>query len=165
MSSSPRLALPFLAAGQARKETTHNEALQLLDLLVAATVEQEPISDPPAAPSLGACYLVADAPTGAWAGKPQTVAGYTEGGWRFVTPVEGLHAYVKSRAQLACYRNGTWEIGMLRAASVLVDGRQVVGSRAAAIATPTGGSVVDVEARGAVDQVLLALRDHGLIEQ
>ena len=36
MSGTPRLDLPFLSAGQAQKEFTHNEALQTLDLIVAA---------------------------------------------------------------------------------------------------------------------------------
>lgn len=164
MSGSPRLALPFLSAGQAQKEATHNEALQTLDLLVGAAVEQEPISDPPAAPVPGACYLVAEAPTGAWAGKSQTVAGYTSGGWRFLAPVEGLVAYVKSTAQFACYREGSWETGVLRGSSLVLAGQQVVGTRAAAIASPTGGSTVDNEARGAIADVLAALRQHGLID-
>jgi hypothetical protein len=34
----------------------------------------------------------------------------------------------------------------------------------AAIPGPSGGSNVDVEARAAIDQVLAALRHHGLIE-
>jgi len=80
MTSSPRLALPFLNVGQAQKEFTVNEALQTLDLVVAAAVEQEPLGEPPATPAIGACYLVDAAPTGAWAGKPQSVAGYTDGG-------------------------------------------------------------------------------------
>jgi hypothetical protein len=164
MSSSPRLALPFLSVGQAQKEATHNEAIQALDLIVAAAVEQEPVADPPAAPAPGACFLVAAAPTGAWAGKPQAVAGYTSGGWRFITPIEGMTVYVKATAQFACYRQGRWEMGILRGASLVVGGQQVVGSRTAAIASPAGGSTVDSEARGTIEDMLAALRHHGLID-
>lgn len=164
MSGSPRLALPFLSAGQAQKEITHNEALQMLDLLVAAAVEEEPISDPPATAALGACYLVADAPTGAWTGKPQNVAGYTDGGWRFVTPAEGFLAYVKATARFACYRDGGWELGVLRGDRVVLGGKQVLGTRAAAIAAPLGGPVIDAEARASIGDLLAALRQHGLID-
>ncbi len=39
MAATPRLALPFLTAGQAQKEFYHNEALQTLDMVAAAAVE------------------------------------------------------------------------------------------------------------------------------
>lgn len=118
------------------------EALPL-DLVVAAAVKQEPLGEPPATPAIGACYLVDAAPTGAWAGKPQTVAGYTSGGWRFIRPTEGMVVSLKSAAQFTCYLDGAWEIGVLRGSRVFVDGQQVVSSRASAIASPTGGSTVD----------------------
>lgn len=164
MTGTARLALPFLSAGQAQKEITVNEAFQALDILVAAAVEEEPLADPPASPAIGSCYLIATSPTGDWAGKPQYVAGYTSGGWRFIEPVEGLNVYVKSSAQFARYRAGTWEMGVISGASVLIAGKQVVGPRTTAIAAPTGGSTVDVEARSALDAILEALRQHGLID-
>ena len=37
-SATPRWALPLLAAGQAEKELTHNEALLLLDMAVQPSV-------------------------------------------------------------------------------------------------------------------------------
>ena len=47
---------------------------------------------------------------------------------------------------------------------LFVDGEQVVGTRAEAIASPAGGATVDAEARTAVSQILAALRTHGLID-
>jgi hypothetical protein len=132
MSGTPRLGLPFLSAGQAQKEFTHNEALQTLDISVAPAVEQAPLQDPPASPALGSCYIVGDSPTGAWVAKSQNIAGFTTGGWRFVPPLEGFAVYVKAEAQAACYRAGTWEIGVLRGSSLVIGGDQVVGSRVAA---------------------------------
>jgi hypothetical protein len=38
-----------------------------------------------------------------------------------------------------------------------------VGPQAAAIASPAGGSIVDVEARAALGALLATLREHGLI--
>jgi hypothetical protein len=50
MSGSARLNMPFLIPGQAQKEFFHNEALQTLDLVAAAAVEEGPRSDPPPRP-------------------------------------------------------------------------------------------------------------------
>jgi hypothetical protein len=53
---------------------------------------------------------------------------------------------------------------VVRAASVLIDGQQVVGPRENAIDSPSGGSVIDGEARTTIEAILDALRNHGLIE-
>ena len=119
---------------------------------------------PPASPAIGACYIVAAGPTGAWIGKQLNLATYTAGGWRFIAPVEGLTAFVRSSSIWATFRSGAWEQGILRGSNVTIAGQQVIGGRIAAIAGPAGGGVVDVEARSAVGQILTALRLHGLIE-
>jgi hypothetical protein len=164
MSGTARLSLPFLSAGQAQKEITHNEALQTLDALVAGAVEEPPRADPPTTPAVGACYIVGSAPTGEWAGKPQYLAAFTTAGWRLLPPVEGMTLFVRSDAVSAVYRAGAWELGQVRASSVLIGGQQVLGSRAAAIASASGGATVDSEARAVLDQILGALRQHGLID-
>jgi hypothetical protein len=163
MSATPRLRLPLLAAGQAQKELFHNEALQLLDAVVAAAVEEPPMAVPPAAPASGSCYLIASDPSGAWSGHAHALASYSAAGWRFVAPVEGMTVYVGSNGLAATYRNGGWEIGLLSAAAIQVGGLQVVGPRAAAIPGPVGGSSVDVQCREAIELILAALRQHGLI--
>lgn len=164
MSGTPRLNLPFLSAGQAQKEFTHNEALQTLDIVVAGAVEEGPRVAPPASPAIGACYIVDASPTGAWAGKAQSVAAFTNGGWRFVTPVEAMSVYVRTSGTWASYRLGAWEIGTVRGSRVVLGGQQVLGNRAAAIGSAAGGTVVDVQARAVIDQILAALRQHGIIE-
>ena len=164
MSGTPRLALPFLSPGQAQKELLHNEALQLLDVVVAAAVEEPPRSSPPSVPALGACYIVGGPATGEWAGRDGSLTAFTSAGWRYVAPVEGMSAFVRSSAVRALYRAGTWELGAMRGSSVICGGQQVVGSRVAGIADPAGGATVDAEARSAIGQLLAALRQHGLIE-
>ena len=139
-------------------------ALQTLDLVVAAAIEEAPLADPPASPLIGDCYIVGTSPTGAWSGKPQCLAGWTSGGWRFAVPVEGMSVYVKSDAVFATYRQGSWEIGVIHASSVIVAGQQVLGPRLPAIASVAGGATIDSEARTAINAVLGALREHGLIE-
>ena len=132
-------------------------------MLVSGAVEGPPLASPPAAPIVGTAYIVAQGATGAWAGKTDCVAAWTSGGWRFISPVEGMSLYDHSSGALATFRNAAWEIGALRGSSLRIDGLQVIGPQGAAIASPAGGSVVDVEARAALDTMLATLREHGLI--
>lgn len=120
--------------------------------------------EPPLSPSLGSCYLVASSPSGEWAGKDDSIAAFTSGGWRYVAPTEGMSVYVKSSGTWANYRLGAWEIGLLHGAGLIIGGEQVVSTRAAAIASAAGGSTIDSEARVVIDQLLAVLRHHGLIE-
>ena len=139
-------------------------ALQTLDMTVAGCVEEAPRAAPPAAPAIGACYVVDLTPTAEWTGKPQCIAAFTSGGWRFMAPQEGMQFYVRATGTWAAYRAGAWELGTVRGASLVLGGEQVVGSRSAAIASPAGGALVDTEARAAINQILTSLRQHGLIE-
>jgi len=136
----------------------------LLDIAVAAAVEESPLSAPPSAPAPGACYIVAGPATGEWAGKEGSLAAFSSGGWRFVAPVEGMSAFVRSSVVWALYRAGAWELGAVRGSSLICGGQQVVGNRGGAIADPAGGTTVDAEARTAIGQILAAMRLHGLIE-
>ena len=52
--------MPFILPGQAQKELFHNEALQVLDIVVAAAAEEAPGNDPPLSPTSGSSYLVGD---------------------------------------------------------------------------------------------------------
>jgi hypothetical protein len=164
MSDTPRLSLPFLSVGQSQKEFVHNEALQTLDLLVGGAVEEPPRTAPPTVPALGACYIVDGSATDVWAGKDGCVAGWTSGGWRFVEPLEGMRFLVRTTGIDAMFREGAWELGEVRASALVIGDQQVVGDRVAAIASPSGGTTIDGEARTAVSAILAALRAHGLIE-
>jgi hypothetical protein len=141
----------------------HNEALQQLDIFVGTAVEELPSAAPPVSTALGSTFIVGNSPGGEWAGKAECLATWTSGGWRFVAPYEGMTAYVKRTRSHATYRDGAWEFGVLSGSSVIIDEQQVIGPRSAPVASPSGGSAVDVEARSAIDQILNAMRQHGLI--
>lgn len=160
---TPRFGLPLLAAGQAGKELTHNEALSLIDLLVQPVVQASGTIVPPAAPRPGQCWIVGAGATGAWSGRDGRLAGWTDGGWRFAEPVEAMVLWDVSQAIPIAYRGGVWQEGDVVARRVVVAGQQVVGAQGAAIADPAGGGVVDEPARTAVVSILAALRRHGLI--
>ncbi|MGZ2412862.1 uncharacterized protein DUF2793 [Sphingomonas sp. F9_3S_D5_B_2] len=134
------------------------------DLIAAAAVEEGPRAAPPATPEVGATYIVAAGATGEWVGRDQCLAGSTDGGWRFIEARPGMFAYVVNASLWAVFRSGTWEIGAVRGDRLLVAGQPVVGPRAAAIPRPSAGSVVDTQARTAIEQILSALQTHGLIE-
>lgn len=162
-SATGRLALPLLQPGQAQKEMSHNEALVRLDLAAQATVSAAGMTDPPAEPGLGEAWILGESATGEWAGHDGEIAGWTAGGWRFLAPFEGMRAWVSGSGGFALFAEGEWRLGELYG-RLIVDGVQVVGPQAAAIADPAGGTMVDGEARAALSALLAAMRDHGLIE-
>jgi hypothetical protein len=163
MNVTTRFSLPLLAAGQAQKELFHNEALARIDALLHPVAEAFGAKTPPVDPSPGQLWIVGTAPTGAWNGFTGQIAIWTEGGWRFVAPRDGLVVTLRDSGLGATWREGEWRTGIIAASEVVVDGERVVASRQPAIGDPTGGAVVDAEARAAVAAVLSALRTHGLI--
>lgn len=161
--TSPRLALPFLAAGQAQKEFTHNEALQRIDALVQPVAQSADFSSPPGTPVVGACWIVGEAPMGAWAGHSGEIALWTGGGWRFAVPAEGWRCHVLDRGAAMHHDGEGWTDGAVRTDGIYVGGDKIIGSRMDDIVSPTGGTVVDGQARAAIDALLETLRTHGLI--
>ena len=162
-TQTDRFALPLLQPGQAQKEMWHNEAIAALDLIVQPAVAAAGLNTPPTAPASGQSWIVGAAPTGAWAGKADHLAGWTDGGWRFAAPVDGMAAWVAADAVTARYASGRWTLGEEACAHLVIGGERVVGPRQPAVAPPAGGAVIDVESRAALAAILAALRAHGLI--
>ena len=144
---TPRLGFPLLACGQAQKEITHNEALTLADILVQAIVQAVAPAAIPPSPQPGQCWIVGTGAAGAWAGRDNAIACWTENGWRFTPSQPGMRVW-------------SHEVSVLGN----VGGVQVVGSRQPAIPDVTGGNAADAEVRVAVGAILHVLRTHGLIE-
>ena len=163
MDQTARFAMPLLAPGQSQKEWFHNEALQTVDALLCAVVEGPPVTQPPTNPVEGQCFIVASGGGGAWAGKDGSLAAFTQGGWRFIAPRDGLRAVDRASGRTLLRRNGDWESGVVRAQEVRIADQTVVRERQAAVAAPTGGTTVDAECRSAVAALLAALQAHGLI--
>ena len=144
MPATPRLGLPLLAVAQAQKEVTHNEALVVLDALVHAAVEAGPIAAPPATPAEGQCWIVGPAATGEWSGQEGAIALWTAGGWRFVAPRDGMQAVRLIDRERLRYDGGEW-------------------TPPETIAAPSGGAVIDVEARATLAALVLAMEAQGLM--
>lgn len=141
-SSTPALGLPLLYPGQAQKEFFVNEALCLLDALHArAVIASQPA--PPASAADGACYRVTATAAGAWAGQEDRLAVLVAGTWHFVPPAEGMVVFDRAAAGLVIFRS-QWQ-------------------PAAIVATPSGGAVIDVEARTTLTTLIAALKTMGVL--
>jgi len=162
--ATPRFGLPFILPGQAQKELFHNEALSAADALIHPAAETAPLAVPPSAPQPGQSWIVAAAATGAWIGKAHRLASWTEGGWRFAAPVAGMQVWIKSQSVWVHWTGSAWSDGEVRGSRMVVGGQQVVGTRQPAVPSPSGGTIIDAEARSAVASLIVALKSHGLID-
>lgn len=162
--ATPRYDLPFIIPGQAQKEHYHNEALTRIDAALHPCAEAAGASDPPAAPEEGQAWIVGPAPTGAWTGQAQALAMWTDSGWRFVAPAAGMTVWNRAHDYPMRWDGSAWTAGELACSAVLVGGLQVVSARQPAVPSPSGGTVIDVEARQALAAVIATLMSHGLTE-
>jgi hypothetical protein len=141
-SATPVIGLPLLMAGQAQKEFFVNQALCLLDALHPRTVRAS-LAEPPAAPVDGESFRITAPAGGDWAGRENHIAVRIGGDWHFISPLEGMRLFDKGAGCLVLFRS-EWQ-------------------QCAAPAAPTGGAVIDVEARAAIAALTEALRTAGVL--
>ncbi len=109
MTSTTHLGLPLIAAAQAQKHVTHNEALQVLDALVQLAVADSDRTAPPASPGEGDRHIVAAGATGAWSGHEGEIAAFLSGGWVFVAPRRGFVALEAAGNRLLIHDGADWQ--------------------------------------------------------
>lgn len=145
ITETVRHKLPLLVVSQAQKEITHNEALVRVDALLHPVVVDE-LSIPPATSDLdiGKCWIVGASPVGQWSGKAGQIAIWIGGGWRFCVAVDGMRIRVQSTTSDLVRSAGLWVA-------------------APAIANPANGTVIDVEARAALNALLEHFRTIGQV--
>lgn len=112
-----------------------------VDRLLHGTVEGE-LSTPPSSPAAGQVWLVGSSPTAAFTGHTGHLAGWSDGGWRFHAPTDGMKVFDRAAGCFRLYVNG-WRI-------------------VAQPAAPSGGSVIDTQARSALTALIAALRNAGV---
>lgn len=141
-SSTANVGLPLLFAGQAQKEFFVNQAFAVIDaLLHRGVVSAAPI--PPASSQEGDAYQVIAPASGEWAGEEGSIAVRIGGAWHFVAPREGMVIYDRDAGRSLVFREG-WEV-------------------AETIAILGGGTVVDTEARSAIEQIIIEMRRFGIL--
>lgn len=106
--TTPRSGMPLLAAAQAQKHVTHNEALLQLDALGCARILDRDLTAPPGSPGDGDTYLIHATATGDWTGQDGRIAFALDGGWRFYEPFAGLMAYVVDEAKPIVFDGTAW---------------------------------------------------------
>lgn len=144
-ATSPRFSLPVLFPGQAQKEFFVNEANARIDALLHPVIEGVADS-PPGDPIEGECWLVGASPGGAWAGKDHSFACYTAGTWLFTEVREGMRVLDRSAGQFRLFHSGAWTMATVPTA-------------------PSGGTVVDDQARAAISQLIDALTASGILPE
>ena len=123
MADTNRLTLPLLAAAQAQKHVTVNEALTRLDGLVQLVLLSVGQSAPPLSAPDGSCYGVPAGASGDWAAHDGQIAIASGGGWVFATPAQGWRAYIRDQAADALFDGSQWQVGGIAASP---DGAAVV---------------------------------------
>ncbi len=106
--TSPSLALPLIQAAQAQKHVTHNEAVELLDLLVQLVVQAFDATTPPGTASEGQAWTIGAGASGAWSGRTGQIASWRGGGWLFVIPSPGWRAWGLTEAEIRVYSGANW---------------------------------------------------------
>jgi hypothetical protein len=118
----------MIAAAQAQKHVTHNEALVLLDRLVHLAVLDTDRTSPPPSPQNGQAHIVAPGATGGFAGQAGRVAWFDDGVWRFLTPQPGWSAWVVSRQVQLIHDGGDWREPALASSATLQISRLGIGT-------------------------------------
>jgi len=114
----------------------------VLDALIHPVIVALDETAPPPGAVPGEAWAVAGGATGDWAGSDGKLAFMTTGGWRFADPVAGMQAWCAGSRIV--YRDGGW-------------------IAAPAYAAPSGGGVIDSEARTALSTIAQALAMSGII--
>ncbi len=144
--TTPRFALPYLFTAQAQKETTHNEALALIDALLHPVIDGT-LNLPPLSLGMadaGKCWRIGNVPTGIWQNRVGYIAIWTGGSWRYVIPNEGMRVFDSSNGTYIVFKTTNWAVPT-------------------AISEPIQGNIVDLEARTSISAILEMLRQSAMI--
>ena len=109
MSDTPNLNLPYIAASQAQKHITHNDAIQTLDTLVQMGVLTRNLTVAPVSPSEGDRHIVGLGASGIWAGNDHSIATFSNGGWLFYPPKEGWLTWIESDVGFFVWGGSSWD--------------------------------------------------------
>ena len=108
--ATPRLSLPIVAAGQAQKHITVNEALGKLDGLVQLAVQSRTVTAQPGSPADGAIHILPTGATGAsWFDKAAgLLARHADGVWETLTPAAGWLAWIIDEGLALIHDGQNW---------------------------------------------------------
>jgi hypothetical protein len=146
VSTTPRLALPYILAQQAQKEVTHSAGLNRLDALVQPVVQQVGLNTPPGSPTNGQCWVIGPSPTGAWAGQANKLAQRIGGAWVFYATFVGLTVFDVDTLSQRVWNGSAWALlapRLLEASATYDPPSLAAGDGATATVTITGAALGD----------------------
>lgn len=120
MDTSPNLSLPLIAAAQAQKHVTHNEAIVALDALVQLSVADRTRTLPPSDPVEGDRHIVGAPASAGWTGWDGSVALYSSGGWLRLVPRPGWLAWIAEEAALVIWNGTEWQAQTAAGSSLML---------------------------------------------
>lgn len=141
-STTTNLSLPLLFSGQAQKEFSLNHALTVIDVMMQRTVDQS-LASPPTSPADGSSFRILANPDGEWTGHADEIALWIGGSWHFAQAVDGMAIFDRTANQSLRFFGG-W-------------------NAAIEPTIPSGGSIVDTEARATLVELIEALRAYGIV--
>jgi hypothetical protein len=107
-TTTPRLALPYIAVGQAQKELAYSQGLNRLDALLQAVVQQVGLNTPPGSPVEGQAWIAGASPTGAWAGWANRLVQRIGGAWQSYAAFTGLMVYDAATLAAWVWNGSAW---------------------------------------------------------
>ncbi|MEO9971914.1 MAG: DUF2793 domain-containing protein [Hyphomonadaceae bacterium] len=145
MSNTNKLSLPYLFPNQAQKHVTYNEALNILDALVHASIERE-IQQLPSTAQAGDCFLVNAAPDDELAEQHQSIAQLVDGVWVYHTPRAGWLVWRRDVEAFTLFDGTTWRaFDTGSSASPDIFGVNAVGDTHNRLTVRSAGSLLDAE--------------------
>ena len=90
-------------------------------------------------------WLISSPAQGYWAGKENSIAFFLNGNWIFAAPQQGMRIFDNFAGQFMHF-DGDWKISTLPA-------------------SPQGRSVIDVEARAAIDELIQTLQTSRILQR
>jgi len=112
MSSTSQFGLPLIAAAQAQKHVTVNEALARLDAVAQLRLQSLSTTVPPLSVADGVAYGVPAGAVNAWDTHAGEVAIFANGGWVFLTPKAGWRAWVVDQLETQVFDGVAWQGGV-----------------------------------------------------
>lgn len=176
MTATPNLNIGMMSTGSLSKEVIFNEAMVLVDALLARVVLSRATTAPPSNPADGAAYIIPTGATGDWSAHVGNLTFYYNG-WHFIAPPNKMKVWVQSESRWYTWTasNSTWSAdatGTISAlddlsdvviGSGLVDGQVLAYNAATHTWAPKTGSTVvsmgdlsDVDVSGVLDGQVLA---------
>lgn len=108
MTTTPKFGIPDLADQQANAETTHNDAVRLLEAMASRVIIDRDLSTPPGSPSDGDAYIVKPSGTGDWASQDNKIAVFITDTWKFITQAEGNSLYLQDENVDVLWNGSAW---------------------------------------------------------